>query len=159
MFDMFIEVLMAGLGSAGFAYLFNVHGKKIAWTGIGGGLSWLVYLAVMQMSGDLFIALFAATLSIVVASEILARAIKIPVIMMLVPMLIPLVPGGTLFYSMQALISGKNLQFVGYLQSLALQAAAIAVGMIVGTAIMGNFFTFYYRAKAQKISQNITEQS
>ena len=152
MLDMFTQVLTAGLGSAGFALLFNVHGKKIVWTGIGGSLSWLVYLLVMNTSGDLFISLLLATLSVVIASEILARALKIPVIMMLVPMLIPLVPGGTLFYSMEAMISGHNLQFLGYIQSLALQAAAIAVGMIVGTAIMGNFFAFYYKAKEKKIS-------
>ena len=39
--------------------------------------------------------------------ELLARAVKAPVIMLLVPMLIPLIPGGDLYYMMSFLVRGQ----------------------------------------------------
>ena len=39
-----IQILMAAFGSVGFAMLFQLHGKKLITAGIGGGISWIVYL-------------------------------------------------------------------------------------------------------------------
>ena len=65
-------------------------------------------------------------------------------------MLIPLVPGGGLYYMMDALIRGDNAGLPARLESVAVHVGAIAGGLIVMTSIMGNFFTFYYRRKAKK---------
>ena len=77
----------------------------------------------------------------------LARTIKVPIIMLMVPMLIPLIPGGSLYYTMDALVQGDSATAAATAYSLATQAGAIAVGIIVMTSIMGNFFTFYYKWK------------
>ena len=144
-----IQVLTASLGAAGFGMLFNVHGKKLVWIAAGGGLGWLVYL-LTEIRGGLFWGLFLATVTVVTLSEILSRVLKSPVILFLVPMLIPLVPGGGLYYMMDALIRGDNAGLPARLESVAVQVGAIAGGLIVMTSIMGNFFTFYYRRKAKK---------
>ena len=39
-----IQITAAFMGSIGFARLFNLHGKWIYTTALGGGLSWIVYL-------------------------------------------------------------------------------------------------------------------
>ena len=145
-----IQTLTAALGAAGFGLLFNVHGKKLHWIAGGGGLGWLVYLLVEAMGGGLFWGLFLATVTVVTLSEILSRVLKSPVILFLVPMLIPLVPGGGLYYMMDALIREDTGGFPAKLESVAIQVGAIASGLIVMTSIMGNFFTIYYRRKAQK---------
>jgi len=145
-----IQVLTASLGAAGFGLLFNVHGKKLLWIAGGGGLGWLVYLAAEAMGSGLFWGLFLATVTVVTLSEVLSRVLKSPVILFLVPMLIPLVPGGGLYYMMDALIRGDSAGLPARLESVAVQVGAIAGGLIVMTSVMGNFFTIYYRRKAKK---------
>ena len=145
-----IQTLMACLGAAGFAVLFNVHGSKLLWIAFGGGLSWQVYLSCEHFGFGLFLSLFFATVTIVTLSEILSRILKTPVILFLVPMLIPLVPGGGLYYMMDALVRSDVAELAIRMESVAIQVGAIAGGLIVMTSVMGNFFTFYYRYKAKK---------
>ena len=145
-----IQTLMASLGAAGFGTLFNVHGRKLLWIAFGGGLGWQVYLSCEHFGFGLFLSLFFATVAIVTFSEILSRVLKTPVILFLVPMLIPLVPGGGLYYMMDALVRDNAAEAALRLESVALQVGAIAGGLTVMTSIMGNFFTFYYRRKARK---------
>ena len=54
-------------------------------------LAWAVYLACTCNGLDIFAGLFFATLAAALASELLARAVKAPVIMLLVPMLLSLI--------------------------------------------------------------------
>lgn len=150
MTDHIIQTLMASLGAAGFGMLFNVHGRKLIWIAAGGGLGWAVYLFVSETNGSLFQSLFWATIVVVLIGEILARLLKLPVIMLLVPMLIPLVPGGGLYYMMDALVREDYAELALRAESVAIQVGAIAVGLIIMTSVMGNFFTIYYRRKAKK---------
>lgn len=150
MHEALIQTFMAALGAAGFGVLFNVHGRKLLWIVFGGGLGWQVYLSCEHFGLGLFLSLFFATVAIVTFSEILSRILKTPVILFLVPMLIPLVPGGGLYYMMDALVRDNTAEVTLRLESVALQVGAIAGGLIVMTSIMGNFFTFYYRYKAKK---------
>lgn len=155
MLETLIDILMAFLGAAGFAMVFNVHrGRRLFWTGVGGAAGWIVYLLALHQSGSVFLAMFSATAIIVFLSEVLARTIKVPIIMLMVPMLIPLIPGGSLYYTMDALVQGDSATAAATAYSLATQAGAIAVGIIVMTSIMGNFFTFYYRRKRRRTAPN-----
>ena len=88
----FVQTLMGCIGSVGFAVLFNIRGRKLLLAAGGGALAWAVYLACTCNGLDIFAGLFFATLAAALASELLARAVKAPVIMLLVPMLIPLIP-------------------------------------------------------------------
>lgn len=147
---MAVQTLMSFIGAAGFALLFNVRGRKLIWIGLGGALSWVVYLLGLKISGSIFISIMLATAAVVASSEILARVIKVPIIMLMVPMLIPLIPGGDLYYTMSYLVRDDFVMFGESLRSLLVQAGAIAVGIIVMTSLMTNFFAIYYRRRAQK---------
>ena len=103
----FVQTLMGCIGSVGFAVLFNIRGRKLLLAAGGGALAWAVYLACTCNGLDIFAGLFFATLAAALASELLARAVKAPVIMLLVPMLIPLIPGGDLYYMMSFLVRGQ----------------------------------------------------
>ena len=112
----FVQTLMGCIGSVGFAVLFNIRGRKLLLAAGGGALAWAVYLACTCNGLDIFAGLFFATLAAALASELLARAVKAPVIMLLVPMLIPLIPGGDLYYMMSFLVRGQYEAFGQYAQ-------------------------------------------
>ena len=124
-----LQTLLAAAGAVGFALLFNIRGPKLAWAGAGGALGWAAYSLLMPRLG-IFAAMLAATAAVALCSEWLARRLKTPVILLLVPMLIPLIPGRDPYAMMSALIRGEQAALADRARLLALQAGAIALGVI-----------------------------
>lgn len=131
-----IQILMAAFGSVGFAVLFNVRSKKLILFFFGGALDWAVYLACVHFGASLFVAQMFATMTAALLAEIFARVIHVPVLILLVPMLIPLVPGKALYYTMYRLIQGDNAGFLSYAQQALIAAGGIVVGIICITALV-----------------------
>lgn len=138
-----VQTLMASIGSLGFAVLFNIRGRKLIWVVLGGALSWVVYLACICRGQDVFVALLCATSAAALASEILARLIKAPVLMLLVPMLIPLIPGGDLYYMMSFFVRGDNEAFALRARLLLSEAGAIALGILCIASLMSILTSFH----------------
>ncbi|MBQ9080561.1 MAG: threonine/serine exporter family protein [Clostridia bacterium] len=104
MMDFVIGVLTACAGALGFAFLFRVDLKYIPWATIGGGVSWAVYLLVFEFLPNVFVSALACAAAATVYSEILAYICRTPATVFLMPSLIPMVPGGSLYYTMSNLI-------------------------------------------------------
>ncbi len=131
-----LQLFMAVLISFSYAVIFNVHGRKILLIALGGALDWGVYLLVIFLTKSRIAAFFAATVATTLLSEIAARRMKTPVIVFLVPTLIPLLPGGDLFYTMQNLLFGRMDEFALYGQRVLAEAAAIAFGILLVTTFV-----------------------
>lgn len=94
--DYVLPCLWAFLACVGFTLVFNIHGVGKLICGFGGGLGWLVYL----LAGSSIVAAFLAAVAIGVFSEIMARLRRCPVTGYLLVALLPLVPGGGIYYAM-----------------------------------------------------------
>lgn len=130
-----IQTLMGAIGSVGFAVLFNVRGKRLALFFLGGALDWAVYLMCVHNGLSVFLGALFATMTAALTSEILARIIHTPVLILLVPMLVPLIPGGDLYRSMDALVRSEQAAFLANGSSAITVAGAICLGIICVTAI------------------------
>lgn len=130
-----VQTLMGAIGAVGFAILFNVQGRRLILFFLGGALDWAVYLLCVNNGCSSFLGLLFATITAALTSEILARIIHAPVLILLVPMLIPLVPGGDLYRSMDALVRGYREVFLVRGTSAITSAGAICLGIICVTAI------------------------
>ena len=128
-----IQTLMGVIGSVGFAVLFGVFDRKLSWIAVGSGLGWAVYLLYVANGYGMFIGLFAASLFVASLSELSARILKTPVILMLVPMLIPEIPGGDLYYTMSYLVQRQYAGFGNASDQVLLEAGAIALGIILAS--------------------------
>lgn len=134
-----LQTLTAAIGTAGFAVLFNVRGKKLVLLTLGGAIGWVVYLLCAHCGLNPFFCALFATMTTAVFSELFARILRAPVLVLLVPMLIPLVPGKDLYYFMSALIQG-NIDECAHSARLAVTAAgAIALGVIVVATLIHIF--------------------
>lgn len=129
-----IQTMMGILGSVGFAILFGVYDRKLLWIALGGGAGWAVYLVCTANGGSMFAGLFASSLFVAALSEFLARVLKTPVILMLVPMLIPEIPGGDLYYTMYYLVLGQYTEFGTSSNQVLVEAGAIALGIIIASS-------------------------
>lgn len=130
-----IQVMMALIGVIGFSVMFNIHGYKIFLIGVGGSITWILYRIVFHSCNDKVISCFAVTIIIAVFAEVLARIIKTPVILLLVPMLVPLIPGSDLYYMMSSIVLRNTASVSGYGFLLAGEAGAIAFGIIIVTTV------------------------
>lgn len=59
---MMLQIFSAFLGSVGFALFFNMKGKQLAAAGIGGALTWIVYLLAQPGFDDYFVPYLIASL-------------------------------------------------------------------------------------------------
>ena len=126
-----IQMVMGCIGAVGFSVLFNVREDKLPLIAAASAISWLVYAACLTLGTNLFWATFLGTLMAGLISEIFARVVKAPVLMLLVPILIPLIPGGSLYYTMSYAVLSQWSQVKSYGASTAYCALGIAVGMSI----------------------------
>lgn len=146
-----LQIVTAAIGTAGFSVLFNVRGKKLVLLTLGGAIGWVVYLLCAHCGLNPFFCALFATMTTAVFSELLARILRAPVLVLLVPMLIPLVPGKDLYYFMSALIQ-DNLEACAHSARLAVTAAgAIALGVIAVATIVHILIGVHVHAR--KLSQ------
>lgn len=101
-----LQIVCGVLGTFAFALFFHVAPRHLVLATVGGGLSWLLYLLVFAQGNGVFLSALAASFGICLWSEIMARVRKAPTNIFLIPGIIPLLPGGSLYYTMNALING-----------------------------------------------------
>ena len=130
-----IQIMTGMLGSIGFAVMFHVQKQKLPAIALGSAISWVVYLAVWKTSGEKTAAFFIATVAVTFLAEILARVLKTPATILLVPMLVPLIPGSDLYYATSNLVNGNVEACAASTESLLKAAGAIAFGIISVTCL------------------------
>ncbi len=130
-----LQIVTGGIGTAGFAILFNIRGKKFWAVALGGLLSWSVYLLVEHLTGNEVLGYFISAAVMSVYSDIMARLLKSPTTTFIIPTLIPLVPGGSLYKTMRYALSGNSLLFRGMGLDTVKLSAALALGIIVSSVV------------------------
>lgn len=131
-----MQMVMGCIGAVGFAVLFNVRSSKLWIIALASAASWMGFALCMLLGAGIFWAMFCGTAVAALISEILARIVRVPVLMLLVPILIPLIPGGDLYHMMSNLIRGQVDSGLHYARLLLLQAGAIALGIICVASVM-----------------------
>lgn len=131
-----IIIISGFVGSFGFGLFFRMTKKKIVWAVIGGALTCVVYVLCCKIfENEFFQNVFPALVTTSYA-EICARLTKSPSTPYIACSLIPLVPGGALYYTMYYLITSDMINFKSSLAQTARIAAGLAVGIILVTVII-----------------------
>lgn len=124
-----IGVLVACLA---FAAIHRNNPKRIIFCGISAVASWITCAIVSYIThDDIFISCMIAAAAGTIISEIFARTLKAPATIFLVTAILPLVPGGSLFYATFYAMTKDQLNARSYGISTALSALGIAVGLIL----------------------------
>lgn len=129
-----LQIISSFTGSFGFAALYNLHGKKLWTAGLGGLISWAVYLAVQVMIKNNFLINMFAAMAATIYAEMMARTLKTPATIFLISSIIPLVPGGNLYYTMNYAIAKDWKLFYLYGQKTIIAATAIAGGIMMASS-------------------------
>lgn len=144
---LYIHIVFSFLAATGFAVFLNSPKSTLYISGTVGTISWIIYVILMRLNFDMMFSNFIAASVASLICEILARKLKRPTILFVVPGIITLIPGlglyKTMFYLVQnnfdeAMMTGASVMFV---------SGAISLGVLV----VSSMFRTYSRLKYQSI--------
>ena len=132
---MLLESLFAFFATLGFGILFNIKGKNLFYAALGGGLSWLLSSSFINNGFSVTSSFFVTSVIFSIYSEIFARILKTPVTTLVICALIPLVPGGGMYYTMYEAVTGNIMKSLELgIQTLA-NAGALSLGIILVSTV------------------------
>ena len=127
---MLIQSLFAFFSTLGFCILFNIKGQKLFYAALGGGLSWFTSLYCESLGFNTTSSFFISAIIFSIYSEVLARVLKTPVTTLIICALIPLVPGGGMYYTMYEAINGDIMKSLEIGLTTLANAGSLSLGVI-----------------------------
>ena len=131
-----IQLVTSFFGSLGFAMLFHIHGIR-KWQGaLGGMLTWGVYLLTGPFTKSVFWGYTIAAAFATCYGEWMARREKTPATLFLVPAVIMMIPGGSLYRTMYYAMQGDYAEFAATGLDTLSMAAAISIGILIASSLI-----------------------
>jgi len=131
-----IDAVAGAVGSGAFAVLVAVPRRYLGEAAAVGLVTGLVFGVLSRAGMDGAGAAGVAALAGSTLSEVLARVRHQPAVIFLLPGLIPLVPGVTIYHAMADLVTGRGSMAVQAAGQTFLWAAAIALGVGLAAALI-----------------------
>lgn len=132
---MLIEVVAAFIASLAFGIIFNIKNRNLFFAALCGALGWFVYKLSLSFGFTDTLSLFLASISLSTYSEVFARVLKTPVTTFIIVALIPLVPGGGMYYTMVEAITGNIMSSLEIGIKTIASAGVLAIGVILVSTI------------------------
>ena len=126
-----VMLISGGIASVGYGIVFNNKYKHLPIVGVGALLATLTYLIANELAANSFVAVMCGTIFATLLAELLARLLKSPTTVFLIPAIIPFVPGARLFFMMYSLLNSDMVLAKSNFNELMLASLGIAVGTIL----------------------------
>jgi len=147
--------LLGAIATCGFSIFFNAPRKLLLPSSLVGGLGWIIYIFLYIKFDNPLVYAFTAAVFVSVASEILARVMKQPAIVFIIPGILPLVPGITLYNTVLYTIQKDYTQAATTGTRAIIISIGISLGILV-VASLSRMFNIYKLKKA--FSSNATNK-
>ncbi len=140
------------LGTVGYSIVFNIKYRFLIVGTLGGVISYFgYYLAMFMSNNNVFLGMLLGTIIASIYSEVLARVLKAPNTVFLLPAIITLVPGALFYYTMYYLINWNDSLFKQKAIDMILANLAMAVGIIIVSVLVQVVMKTYRRFKKQAL--------
>ncbi|MBQ3075805.1 MAG: threonine/serine exporter family protein [Clostridia bacterium] len=132
-----IQLITSFFGSLGFALVFNVNKKILFPCACGGVICCGIYLICYDcFCLHLFLANLAAGAVCQIYAECLARLLKSPATVFYITALIPMIPGGSLYRTMDAAVSRNFSLFYRHGAETLYTTLGLAIGISLVSGIL-----------------------
>jgi len=143
--QMLKQTVLAFFGSIFPVILFNIDRKKIWWAGICGVVGWVVYSMVFYKTQSPGIPSFAGAFAVGLYSEFMARKLKSPAFVLLIPGIFPLVPGITAYNSLRNIVENNLTEAL----NKGIQTIAVGGYIVFGIMLSSAIFKFVSKVRAK----------
>ena len=138
-----IQLASCLIACAGFSFWFHVRGWKVVICAIGGAVSWGAYLLASAYVTDLFGSVMIASITCGLYGQIMARVLKTPATVFSTVCLLPLIPGGSLYYMMYGIVTKDTA--LG--QSKGIELFLTCFGIVLGYMVVEVVNRYLWRQK------------
>ena len=121
-----LPCVYAVMACLAFCLLLNQRGRLMVASSLGGGVGWAACL-LCAFTGSDVVQYFAGAVAVAVYAEVMARVMKSPATGFLVVGVLPFVPGGGIYYTMEYCLS-TGIHTFGV-------AGAVAVGILLVSSV------------------------
>lgn len=135
MSDLLRAVFGSFVACFAFCFILNARGRFLFYAPLGSVLCWLSYLTASHFLPELT-SYFTATVVVSVYAEIMARRQKAPVTIFLLIGLLPLVPGGGIYYTMEYALEANTTAFLKQGLLTFGIAGSLALGVLVVSSLV-----------------------
>ncbi|MCD8396812.1 MAG: threonine/serine exporter family protein [Lachnospiraceae bacterium] len=137
-------VIVSFFASVGFGIVFRIERKYLIYAGLGGAITRLVYLILLQLIAESFIYSFLAAMAAALFAEFMAVYTKNPSTVFLYPFIIPLIPGSSLYYTVVGLVL-QDTELVRANAVICIHSLlGVGIGFVVVSMVM--YYERHYRA-------------
>ena len=143
-------IISGAIGTLGFCLFFKIRRDKLIYGCIGGLLTSLFFCICSDLGLSVLMRNLIPTIVGTLYAEVIARIVKAPTIVFLIPAVIPLTPGGTLYYTMSAIVEGDMVKAQKQGEITLLVALVIAVVIVFISVIFYQLTNWNVRLKAIK---------
>ena len=130
-----IILIASTVGTMGIILQFGIEKRVIIWALLSSLLCCTAYEISFRLGCDFFVSSLIASVVAAVYSDFMAHMVKVPATVMIIPAIVPLVPGGRLYYTMLGAVSSDVGKFIDNGKVAFMVAAGLALGIIAVTAI------------------------
>lgn len=130
-----LKIAAVFMMSAAIGILYRVPRRLLFYDGLVGVLSWLVVYTTLQSGGNIIMADFLGSIAVGIIAELLARLLKKPATIFVIPGFIPLVPGGEAYTTIRFMVEGSYADGVAMGMKTVMIGGAIAFGIFVSSTV------------------------
>lgn len=129
------QFVFSFFATIGASILFSIPRDSIIISGTVGSLGWMTYTFILSKYSSPVAGTFFGALAVGIIGELLARHLKKPATVFIIPGIIPLVPGAGMYYTMLALIEKRFLDAANIGTETLFIAVAISIGIVISSSL------------------------
>ena len=126
MSDYFYKLILTSLSVTCFGLMDRMKKMTVTVSSFGGALTFTAEYILLTKTENIFLVYFLSACITCLYSEIMARIIKTPVTVIMLPAIIPLVPGSLIYRAMKGLLEKNSSAYMSNLVEVLLSAGGIA---------------------------------
>lgn len=130
-----VILVASTVGTMGIILQFGIEKRVMLWALISSILCCAAYEISVRLGCGIFLASLIASAVAAAYSDVMAHFVKVPAAVMIIPAIVPLVPGGKLYYTMYGAASSDMAKFSENGIAALQIAAGLALGIVAVTAI------------------------
>jgi uncharacterized membrane protein YjjB (DUF3815 family) len=136
--DTAIKIIVCTVGTIAFAITMRTPKFTLIYIAIGGFITASIDNILSPLTND-FLSCLIAMIVVGIYCEIIARIIKEPTTITLIPSIIPLLPGSSIYYTMLYAIGNDNEMMIYYAKKTIFAGLGIALGAVISSTLVKIF--------------------
>ena len=145
--DVLWHILGATVCTIGLVLMYNLEKRSTVFAVFGAMMACSIFEFYVFYNGNVFVGALLSALAVAFYGDIMAHVLKTPTTVLLIPGIVPMVPGGLLFNTMLSVLDQNRENAGTYGTKALLIALGLTVGIISATFIFRTFWSIVKKYK------------